>query len=82
MSKWLNTVALTVSFLAIALSVWTYQELDARAVEAVERREQELVRLYLPKVERICKDFDISPPSHPTTIEELMAPLVHLATAL
>jgi len=82
MSKWLSIVALMVSFLAIAISVRTYREADARATEAVERREQELVRRYTPEVLRVCEAFEIVPPSNPTTIEELIAPLLHLGAEL
>ncbi len=82
MSKWLSILALTVSVLAIGISIRTYQEADARATDAVARREQELVRRYAPNVERICEEFGVVLPSDPATIEELMAPLLRLVTGL
>ncbi len=82
MNKWLSVVALIVSLAAIAMSVGTYQEADARAAAAVRRREQELVRQYTPELERICEEFGIEAPSSPATIEELVAPLLELVSGL
>ena len=82
MSKWLSIAALMVSALAVGISIHTYQEADARATDAVARRELELVRRYTPKVERICEDLGVLLPTDPSTIEELLAPLLRLATSL
>jgi hypothetical protein len=43
MQKWFSGLALLLSTCALALSVWTYQQADARAEAALRRREKALV---------------------------------------
>jgi len=64
------------SCIALAVSLWTYKQADARAERALQRREQAIVHRYEPVVDRICKDFGLEDgPRDPRTFEELLDPL-------
>ena len=78
MCKWLSIVALSISAASIALSAWTYHQADARAEEALQRREKALVEKYKPDVERVYKDFGMKTPQDPQTLDELFGPLIKM----
>ncbi len=80
MQKLMTIAALVFSVIAIAVSVWTYQQADARAERALERREKALVEEYRPEVERLCDDFGVVGPQDPQTLDQLFRPLFKLAT--
>lgn len=80
MQKLMTVAALALSVIALAVSVWTYQQADVRAERALERREKALVEEYKPEVERLCEDFGIVAPQDPQTLDQLFRPLFKLAT--
>ena len=59
------------------MSVWTYQQADARAEAALKRREKALVDKHRPEVERLCREFGLkdSLPPNADTLDELVRPL-------
>jgi hypothetical protein len=72
----LNIATLAVSVLALGVSVYTWQQADARAEAALQRREKALVDKHRPGVVKFCQDFGIKePPEDAQTIDELLAPL-------
>ena len=83
MSKGMNGLALTLSIMALAVSLWTYQQADARADAALQRREKALVDKHRPEVERLCKEFGLTgPPADAQTVDELVRPLGGLVEGL
>ena len=82
MQKLMTIAALVCSVIALAVSVWTYQQADARAERALERREKAFVEMYKPEVERVCQDFGIEAPQDPQTLDQLFRPLGKLFTDL
>jgi hypothetical protein len=84
MSKWLSGLALILSALALAVSIWTYQQADARAEAALKRREKALVEKHRPDIERLCREFGLKegPPPGAETLNELMDPLGRLLETL
>ena len=77
MQKLMTITALAFSVIALAVSVWTYQQADVRA-----GREKALVEKYKSEVERVCKDFGIVAPQDPKTLDQLFRPLGKLITDL
>jgi hypothetical protein len=76
MQKWFSGLALAISVVALAFSIWTYQQADARADAALKRREKALVEKQRPRVERICREFGFKePPKDAETVDELIEPL-------
>jgi hypothetical protein len=77
----------TLIYLSLALSVaslgyaaWVHQQgSEALAARALRQREAELVQKFAPKMETIYRDLVLHPkriPTNPTTLEELLEPLV------
>ena len=74
--KAISITALCLSVVALVVSLWTYQQADARAEHALQRREKALVDRYKPEVDRICEDFGLKDrPKDPQTLDELFRPL-------
>ena len=84
MQKWFSGLALALSVLALAVSVWTYQQADARAEAALKRRERALVDKHRPDVERLCREFGLkdAPSPDAETVDELLRPLGGLLAGL
>lgn len=78
MQKWLSILAICASLGATAVSVWTYQNADARAEEALQRREKALVEKLKPEVVRAYQDAKIRHADDPQTLDELFLPLIRL----
>lgn len=76
MQKWFGGLTLAISVLALAVSIWTYQQADARAEAALKRREKAFVEKHRPEVERFCEEFGVEkPPKDAETVDELIRPL-------
>jgi hypothetical protein len=75
MNNWLSKLALIFSIAALSLSVWNYSQANIEAGRALQRRERELVEYYTPGVQKMCKNFGMTPPNDPKTLDELLAPL-------
>jgi hypothetical protein len=73
-------LALNFSVIALSLSVWITSQAYNNAGLALQQREQQLVRHYAPGVTKMCKDFGITPPTDPKSIEEMLAPVMKMAT--
>ena len=74
-------LSLALSVAALAYAAWVHQRAEALADEALRRRETELVRAWAPKFDQVNRDMfpDIqSRPKSPTTLVELLNPLVLL----
>lgn len=84
MQKWLTSLAVAFSALALALSIWNYQQADARADAALKRREKALVQKHRPQVERLCDEFGLKnrPPPDAETFDDLLDPLAPLFEGL
>jgi hypothetical protein len=83
MLKYLTLLALLFSTVALLLSVWTYQQADARAEAALKRREKAIVDKHRPAVERLCKDMGLKRPrTDAETLDELVEPLARLLEPL
>ena len=81
--KAISITAFVISVVALIVSIWTFQQADARAELALQRREKMLVEKYKPEVDRICQDFGLKErPKDPQTLDELLRPLVGLWTGL
>jgi len=81
--RWLSFVALVLSLLALSVSVYTWNQADARTESALQRREKSLVDKRRPAVVKMCKDFGVKEPSEDAqTLEELYAPLGGLFVGL
>lgn len=82
MQKWFTILAVCFSSVALGLSVHTFQTADARAEEALQKREKALVAKLRPGVQRVYNDFKLKFPSDPETLDELLAPLFELLKGL
>ena len=82
MSKWLSVSAIVISLAAVAACIWMYLTLDDRITIAVQRREQQFVDRYSPQVTQICDEFAVDPPLNPTTVDDLIVPLVKIVTRI
>ena len=81
--RWLSVVALAVGLIAVGISTWTWQQADARAEAALQRREKALVVKHRPAVVKMCREFGVKePPADAETLDELMAPVERLLTGL
>ena len=81
--RWLSAVALALSLIAVGVSAWTWQQADARAEAALQRREKALVDKHRPAVVKLCRDFGIKePPADTQSLDELMAPVGALFAGL
>jgi hypothetical protein len=75
-------IALLFSTVALSLSVWTTSQAYNNAGLALQQREQQLVQHYAPGVKQMCKDFGMTPPVDPKSIEEMLAPLMKMVTGV
>jgi len=87
MSKAISLAALVVSLAALALSVFTYLQadarVDARVEEALRRREKALVERAKPTFTKIFNDFQMKDvPENPQTLDDLFEPLLKLMVGL
>lgn len=74
--RWLSIAAIALSLVALGMSAWTWQQADARAEAAVQRRERALVDNHRQAVVTLCQDFGIKePPVDAQTLDELLSPL-------
>jgi hypothetical protein len=81
--KVINITALCLSVIALTVALWTYQQADARAEQALQRREKALVERYKLDVFRICEGLRLKDcPKDPQTLDELFRPLGGLLTPL
>jgi hypothetical protein len=81
--RWLSVAALALSLTALVISAWTWQQSDARAEAALQRREKELVDKYRPAVVKMCRDFGIKePPAGTQSLDELLTPIEELLEPL
>ncbi len=80
----LNYITLCVSLCALGYAAWLHMNhlsADSLAMNALRQRERELVEKFAPRMEDVYRDMipHRKPPSvTPTTLEELIEPLVHL----
>ncbi len=71
--RWFSAVALVVSLIALGVSTWTWQEADARADAALQRREKAIVDKYRPAIVNMCREFGVQgPPENVQTLDELL----------
>lgn len=81
--RWLSALALFVSLIALGVSIWMWQQADARAEAALQRRERALVDKHRPAVVKMCQDFGLKePPADAQTLDELLAPMQGLFAGL
>lgn len=81
--RWLSGIALAISLAALGLSLWTWQQADARAEAALQRRERTLVENHRPAVIKVCREFGVKePPANAETLDELLMPLAGLFEGL
>ena len=81
--RWFSCLALTLSFAALGVSLYTWQQADARAEAALRRREKALVDKYRPGILKFYKETNMkAPPEDAQTLDELLAPLGKLFEGL
>lgn len=65
---------------ALGIAAWMWHGADARAEEALRRREQELVDKHRPPISTICDHLGVNrPPKDARTVDELLAPFHGIA---
>lgn len=81
--RWHSTVAVALSLVAVGVSAWTWQQADARAEAALQRREKAIVDKHRPAVLKVCRDFGIKePPADTQSLDDLPAPVGALFAGL
>lgn len=81
--RWFSTLAFIVSLISLTLSIFIWQQADARADDALRRREKILVEKHRLLVVRWCREFRIkNPPEDAQTLDELLTPLHGLLEGL
>ena len=81
--RWMSATALLMSLVSLTISAWMWQQADARAEAALQRREKALVDKHRPAMTKVCREFGIQePPSDCSTIDELVQPLEGLFAGL
>jgi hypothetical protein len=80
--EWAVTyVSLLLSLGALGYAAWVHQAGETLADRALQRREARLVRQWAPRLEIAYRDMLADPakiPKDPTTLEELLEPLITL----
>ena len=76
--RWFSLLALTLSLIALGVSLQTWHQADARADAALQRREKAL-----PGIVKFCEYMNMKePPEDVQTLDELLAPLGKLLEPL
>src|SRR5438067_942088 len=82
----LTFLALAIAVAALSHSFSLQRRAASLADEALRRRETAIVRSAAPKVSQVCQDIlgaAFQPASfHPTTLEELVRPLIAIVTKM
>jgi hypothetical protein len=81
--RWLSALALTTGLIALGLSVWMWQQADARAEAALQRREKALADKHRPAIVKLCREFGMKEsPQDAQTLDDLLAPVQRLLGGL
>ena len=83
MNKTIAALALLFGVIALAHSFWLGASLERRIADGAQQtlrdREQTVIRVFVPRLNQLYDDFEIiAPATQPTTIEELLDPLLEM----